>query len=355
MKKLFLSLSALICTLSLLTGCCCPWEPEAKTSHISHRYATAEEGRQLRLNNTNYFDALTQNDIDWKFRQTGKTLDEFKTFAAAQIRDFTDAEKNALDAMITLVETRLDALGVCLRTDEVIFIKTDMEDEGGAGGFTQKNEIYLTSFLVEAAVDILQGNAPYPPEYLEYLSIITPNLIAHELFHTLTRNDARFRQQMYSLIGFTVMDHEIEFGPTVRNLILQNPDVERFDNWAEFTINGQKRRCTLLPVYACSFAEAAATNPDASFFDYMQCVLVPIDAPDTMIPVEQASDFYTVLGHNTDYVIAAEECLADNFGNLVSFGFNGSYSYGYDGVRFVPYQTPQLVHDICETLRNYYN
>ena len=338
-----------------MTGCCCPGEPEAKTSHISHRYASAEEGRQLRLNNTDYFNALTQNDIDWKFRQTGKTVDEFKTFAADQIKDFTEDEKKALDAMIALIEKRLDFLDVCLRTDEIIFIKSDIEDEGGAGGFTHKNEIYLSSFLVEAAVDIMQGNATYPTEYLEYLSLVTPEVIAHELFHTLTHSDARFRQQMYSLIGFTVMDHDIEFGPTVRNLILQNPDVERFDNWAEFTINGQKRRCTLLPVYACSFAEAAATDPNASFFDYMQCVLVPLDAPDTMIPVEQASDFYTVLGHNTDYVIAAEECLADNFGNLVSFGFNGSYSYGYDGVRFVPYQTPQLVHDICETLRNYYN
>lgn len=355
MKTSFISLSVLICTLTLLTGCCCPWSPEAKTSHISHRYASAEEGRKLRLNNTNYFNALTQNDIDWKFRQTGKTLEEFKTFAADQIRDFTEEEMKAIDAMVSLVEVRLDALGVCLRTDEIVFIKTDMEDEGGAGGFTHKNEIYLTSSVVKAVVDALQGNDTYPPEYLEYLSIYTPGLIAHEVFHTLTRNDARFRQQMYSLIGFTVMDHEIAFGPTVRNLILQNPDVERFDNWAEFTINGQKRRCTLLPVYACSFAEAAATNPDASFFDYMQCVLVPLDAPDTMIPVEQASDFYTVLGHNTDYVIAAEECLADNFGNMVAFGLIGSYSYGKDGVRFVPYQTPQLIHNICETLRNYYN
>lgn len=355
MKKLFLSLSALVCTLSLLTECCCPWSPEAKTSHISHRYASAEEGRKLRLNNTNYFNALTQNDIDWKFRQTGKTLEEFKTFAADQIRDFTEEEMKALDAMVSLVEVRLDALGVCLQTDEIIFIKSDMKDEGGAGGFTHKNDIYLSSFLVETLVYALQGNTIYPPDYLEYVSIIVPNIIAHELFHCLTRNDARFRQQMYSLIGFTVMDHEIAFGPTVRNLILQNPDVELFDNWAEFTIDGQKRRCILIPVYECSFAEAAETDPNASFFDHMQCVLVPLDAPDTMIPVEQASDFYTVLGHNTDYVVAAEECMADNFGNMVAFGFNGYYNYVDGQLRFFNYQTPQLVNNICETLRSYYN
>lgn len=355
MKKRLLSLSALFCALSLLTGCFCPCDPEPKTSHISHRYASAEEGRQLRLDNTNYFNALTQNDIDWKFRRTGKTLDDFKTFAAQQIKEFSEEEKKAIDAMITLVEVRLDALGVCLQSDEIIFIKTDMDDEGGAGGYTHKNEIYLSSFVSEALVYALQGKDIYPPEYLEYISTYFPSLLAHELFHCLTRNDARFRQQMYSLIGFTVMDHEVEFGPTVRNLLLQNPDVERFDNWAEFTIHGQKRRCILIPVYACSFAEAAATNPDASFFDYMQCVLVPLDEPDTMIPVEQASDFYTVLGHNTDYVIAAEECMADNFGNLIAFGLIGYYGYVNGGVQFIPYNTPQLIHNICDTVRNYYD
>ena len=355
MKTRLLSIWALLCALFFLTGCCCPWNPDAKTSHIKHRYASAEEGRQLRLNNTDYFNALTQNDIDWKFRCTGKTLDDFRTFAANQIKDFTEEEKQAIDAMVTLIETRFDALGVCLRSDEIIFIKSDTEDEGGAAGFTHKNEIYLTSFFVEALVYALQGKDIYPPEYLEYISRIFPSILAHELFHCLSRNDARFRQQMYSLIGFTVMDHDVAFGPAVRNVLLQNPDVERYDNWAEFTIDGQKRRCILISVYECSFAEAAATDPDATFFNHMRCVLVPLDEPDTMIPVEQASDFYTVLGHNTDYVIAAEECLADNFGNLTAFGFNGYYDFVNDGVQFIPYKTPQLIHDICETLRNHFN
>lgn len=355
MKTLLLSLSVLICTLSFITGCSRPSVPEEKTSHISYRFASAEEGRQLRLNNTNYFNALTQNDIDWKFRCSGKTVAELKTFAADQIQDFTDTEKKAIDAMVSSIETRLDALDIFLRPDEIIFIKSDMQDEGGAGGYTHKNEIYLNSFLVQVLVDVLQGNDTYPPDYLEYISLTAPYLIAHELFHCLSRNDARFRQQMYSLIGSTVMDHEVEFGPAVRNMLIQNPDVERYDNWAEFTINGQKRRCILIPVYECSFAEAAATDPDPSFFNHMQCVLVPLDAPDTMIPIEQASDFYTVLGHNTDYVIAAEECMADNFGFLVAYGFSGHFDYVDGKTQFFTYQTPQLIHNICETLRNYYN
>ena len=346
---------AFICAIPLFTGCQTSTVNE-ETTHISHRYASAEEGRQIFLSNTAFFQSLTQNDIDWKTRCSGKTIEEFRTFSANQILDFTDEEKKALDAMITLIEARLYGLGISLPPmEEVTFIKSTMEDEGGAGGYTLGNSIYLSSFLLEILADLWQGKQAYTPDYDEYISLTAPSLIAHELFHCLSRNDARFRQRLYRLIGFTVMDHEVEFGPTVRNMLMENPDVERYDNWAEFTINGEKRRCILIAVYECSFAEAAATNPDASFFDYSKSVLVPLDDPDTMIPIEQASDLYQVLGHNTDYLIAAEECLADNFGDLIGYGLNGYYTLAEDyTVQFVPYPTPQLIHGIHETMLEFY-
>lgn len=356
MKRILrFALVAFVCATPLFTSCSTV-SPEEEVSHISYRYATAEEGRQIFLSNTAFFQSLTQNDIDWKTRSTGKTIEEFKTFSSSQIQDFTDDEKKALDAMITIVETRLDVLGIGLPPmEEITFIKSTMEDEGGAAGYTLGNTIYLSCFFLEFLADLWQGKQVYTPDYGEYISLIAPGLIAHEIFHCLTRNNASFRQRLYSLIGFTVMDHNVEFGPSVRNMILMNPDVERYDNWAEFTINGEKRRCILVAVYECSYAEAAATNPGASFFDYSKSVLVPLDNPDTMIPIDEASDFYQVVGQNTDYLIAAEECIADNFGNLIGFGFNGYYTLAADyTVHFVPYPTPQLVHDIYQTMLELY-
>ena len=150
------------------------------------------------------------------------------------------------------------------------------------------------------------------------------------------------------------MDHEVEFGPAVRDMILENPDVERYDNWAEFTIDGEKRRCILVAIYESSFAEAAATDPDASFFNHIQPVLVPLDDTNTMIPIDQASDFYQVVGHNTEYVIAAEECIADNFGYMIGSGFNGYYDFLDNKVQFIPYQSPELTRNIYETMRELY-
>ena len=356
MKRILrFALVAFVCATPLFTSCSTV-SPEEEVSHISYRYASAEEGRQIFLSNTSFFQSLTQNDIDWKTRSTGKTIEEFKTFSSSQIQDFTDDEKKALDAVITIVETRLDVLGIGLPPmEEITFIKSTMEDEGGAAGYTLGNSIFLSCFLLESLADLWQGKQVYSPDYGEYISLIAPGLIAHEIFHCLTRNNASFRQRLYSLIGFTVMDHNVEFGPTVRNMILMNPDVERYDNWAEFTINGEKRRCILVAVYECSYAEAAETNPGASFFDYSKSVLVPLDDPDTMIPLDEASDFYQVVGQNTDYLIAAEECIADNFGNLIGFGFNGYYTLAADyTVQFVPYPTPQLVHDIYQTMLELY-
>ena len=352
MKRLFLLLA--IC--SLMTAGCCNNRNDGST-HIRYRYATAEEGRQLRLANTAYIDGTNQNNIDWKLRCSGKTLDDYKAIAAAQIVDFTDEEKQAVDATMAYIEARFDELGINLRyDDEIVFIKTNMKDEGeAAGGYTLQNQIYLHQNTIEGIVDAWKGNPALAPGYLEYCTYYSHAIVAHELFHCLTRNDAAFREQMYRLIGFTVMDHEIEFGPTVREMLLHNPDVERYDNWAEFTIDGQKRRCILISVYRCNFAEAVATNPDAAFFDYLDSVLVPLDEPDTMIPIAQASDFYDIVGHNTNYILAAEEDLAENFSYMISDGFYGLHDYWNDKFDFIPYKTPQLIRNICSTLQSYYN
>lgn len=356
-KKSLFALLALICVTSLFTSCSASRleEEVIEVSYINYRYASAEEGRQFVLSNTAYFNSLTQNDIDWKFRCTGKTIDEFKAFSAGQIQDFTDDEKKAIDAMITLVEARLSGMGLGFPPmEEVTFIKSTMEEEGGAGGYTHGNSIFLSASFLQMITTLWQGKQYYTPDYDEYCYLYAPALIAHELFHCMSRNNARFRQRLYDLIGFTVMDHNVEFGPTVRNLIIANPDVERYDNWAEFTIGGKKRRCILVVIYESGFAEAAATDPGASFFNHMQSVLVPLDEPDTMIPIEQVSDFYQVVGHNTDYVIAAEECIADNFGFLIGYGFNGHYDFVDNKIQFVPYQSPQLIQNIHKTMLELY-
>ena len=40
---------------------------------IPHRFASAQEGREIMLSNTEYYDNMTQNDIDYRMQKSGAT------------------------------------------------------------------------------------------------------------------------------------------------------------------------------------------------------------------------------------------------------------------------------------------
>lgn len=315
-------------------------DPEEKTSKINYHFATLAEGQQLLAANSEFYNSLNQNNIDWRMRKTGASLNELKAYAQTCVRDFSDEEKAAIARAITSIETTLNDMGASLPfPEDIAFVKTTMEEEQGAGAYTHKTEIYICDRILQFGIP-KEGDSEAAAEtkrlYFNYV-------IAHELFHCLTRNSLTFRSQMYSLIGFTVTGIDFVFSPDIQNSILVNPDVEHIDNYAEFTINGEKRNCELLVFYTKTWEEAYAEVGDAaSFFDFQEVVLVPIDALDTYYPFEEASDFWDVVGRNTNYVIAPEECMADNFGYALSYGLDGK-----------EYQTPELISNILNALRNY--
>ena len=320
---------------------------------IPYRFASREEGVRLRMGNTAYFEAQTLREMEWKLERPDVSPAYFRAVAEVQIQEFTPDEKKAVDATMDFIEERMSMLGIRPPFhEEIIFVKSEMKDEGHAAGYTQKNQIYLGSLCLERTVRAFLKDPEYRADYAEFRLFVFRELVSHEMFHCLTRGDALFRRRMYGLIGFTVADQEIEFGPLVREAILHNPDVEQYDDSAEFTIGGRKRRCILLATLSQSYADAVAENCCANFFDYAQAVLVPLDQPDTMIPLEDATDFYDVVGHNTDYVLSSEECLAENFSALVTYGTEGRYDSMDKTV--TPYETPQLIMDMLDTLRRYY-
>ena len=345
----------MICLPMAFTSCQKDDGQTSTTAHLRYHFASQEEGRQLKMANTAYFDCLNQNDLDWKTWHSGATLAEYKAFAEEQIVGFTEEEKQVINSAMDFVESRCAELGIQLPLhDEIVFIKSNMADEGYAGGYTHKNEIYLDAYFLGLAVRASQGE--FSDMDREYFLHFTHELVAHEIFHVLTRGDAQFRQRMYGLVGFTVMDHEVEFGPAVRGVLESNPDVERYDNYAEFTIGGVKRPCILTAVYTSSYAEAVVIDSEANFFNYTEGVLIPLDEPNTMIPIEQATDFYDIMGYNSNYLLAAEEYLADNFSYLVAYGLDGRYDFDRDQdcLVFIPYPTPQLISSIHNMLTQYY-
>jgi len=312
-------------------------EAAQPTQQIHYTLASKAEGVTELMSNEQYYNSLNQNDLDWRLHKTGATLDELKAFASAQVIDFTDEQKAAIRKGISTIEERLAALKIRLPfPKDITYVCTTAKEEGGAMAYTHKTAIYLgTSFFKQTA------NLDDPKTYNSFLKTMT-----HELFHCLTRNDADFRRTMYSLIGFTVMEQDLALKGENKTMLLTNPDVEHIDNYAEFTINGEKRKCELIVLYTKTWAEAAATAEDPSeltFFRYFRQVLVPIDATDTNYDIDQAPDFWDRVGRNTTYVFAPEECLADNFAFAIVNGLNGK-----------EYQSPDLIRNIINTLQQKY-
>ncbi len=87
----------LLCGCTVLASCQIDEKDNpAKPVVINYHCATLSEGQQLLLGNSEYYNSLTQNDIDWRMRKTGATLDELKAMAKASERGFSDAEKTGI-------------------------------------------------------------------------------------------------------------------------------------------------------------------------------------------------------------------------------------------------------------------
>jgi hypothetical protein len=200
------------------------------------------------------------------------------------------------------LNSHIKALNLSLSLpQEIRILKTTMAEEGGAGGYTRMDYI-----VVEEQI------AHMKPQQVSYL-------LAHELFHVLTRNHPDFREKMYRLIGFSIAPEEFEVPADLRDVLISNPDVNRFDSYARFRIKGVDRPCAML-IYANKPYEGG------SFFNYLTIGLMPLkdgkaeqqDGKTVIYGIKDAENFFDLVGRNTDYIINPEEILAENFAFLLT-------------------------------------
>jgi hypothetical protein len=116
---------------------------------IKIRFASKEEAQKLILGNTQYYNRLSQMDIDWRARKADATLDELIAFAQEQVSDFTENNMDVVMQCMSFIERQLDLLGCQLPVpDEIIFVKTNMKDESNASAYTTRNLIFLNESLL---------------------------------------------------------------------------------------------------------------------------------------------------------------------------------------------------------------
>ena len=292
---------------------------------FSYRFADREEAAELLLGNRAYYENLSQNDLNFRMQKLDATLEELEAFAAEQTLDFTEAEKAAIDKAMQEVEEICRTRGYVLPpTEGIVFAKTTMLEECGAGAYTHGTQIYMGESYMNVAVS-----------GVEDLEQVFREMVIHELFHCLTRNHPDFRADMYGILGFTVVGEDYDFPQAIRDVIISNPDVEHHNSYAAFDIDGEQRDCAVIFTTTQPFEK-----PGDSFFNGMVTGLVPVDDLGTMYTSEDAANFRDVFGNNTDYVIDPEETLADNFSYTLLYGPDGR-----------EYKTPGIIEAIDAYLK----
>lgn len=275
------------------------WAQSNKFANSVFRFATRAEAQMLITELDDYTRNWNQFDIDVRLQKPQGRKSALLQFAMDQTLNWSDEEKARISKTMKSLDTEIKKQKYNLDfPKEIVFVKTTQKEEGNAEAYTRMNWIAIGEEALKSSSDT----------DLKYL-------VAHELFHLLTRQNANFKKDMYQIIGFEVAEKEILFPSDLAEIRISNPDISRYDSYGTFTIGGQKQYCTMV-IYTDK------PYNGNTLFDYMKIGLVPLNGE--FIPVQksgktiiysldEAEDFYTQVGKNTSYVINPEEIMADNF------------------------------------------
>jgi len=312
----------LIIFLFVFSGC-------GKKSTITYNYLSAEESVEVLRSVDYYYDSLSPKMLEFLCQKKGATVEEYREFSTKQTLDYTEAEKEIIDKSMARIMKTIEENGYELpKNANISFAKTTMEEGLGAAGYTHETTVFLAQNLMDYIAK--NADADRANKYFD-------EVVSHEIFHCLTRNNPDFRKDMYSIINFTIKENDFDIPQEIREEMVGNPDVRHHDSYATFTINGEKKDC-----YLVFLTDNTFENPGDKFFDGMYTGLVDIN-DGTLYRHTDASDFYDVLGYNTDYCEDPEECMATNFSYAIVYGINGINNAGY--------KSPEIIDSVIEYLR----
>ena len=240
------------------------------------------------------------------------SLKEFLDFAADAGRDWTALEKTN---WTEVVDKLSDAMGgLNLRMPTIDLVKTSGEEELGAAGYTRRNAIMLSQ-----SVTALPTTDPRRAYFL----------LAHEVFHVLSRTDPLLRDDLYALLGFKNVDG-FEYPAELEDRRLSNPDA--FEYLHTLTVQSGSESVDVMPVIQ-SLLPLNEVIQLPNFFDALDIVLLSVDAGTGEALRDGNGDlikynfgntnWIPLMLRNSSFIIHPEEILADNFATLMEWRSDG--------------------------------
>lgn len=263
------------------------------------QFASIEKAISLLNTEDAYTNGWSQFDIDARVQKSNSTKDEQFKNINANVSAWTDEEIEKINKRLVAIDKVINKNGYHLNLpSEIYLIKSTMKDEGGADGYTRANCIVLKDDIMSLTKEQLQ------------------DIIIHEVFHVLTRHDSIIRKDLYSIIGFHIMN-EVAYPENIKDFKISNPDAAKKDSYITIKKDGKDVDCMMI-----LYSDKPYTS--GSFFEYLKIGLLKLkgkttkeidysDGIATIYTFKDVSGFFTQIGKNTPYLLDPEEILAENF------------------------------------------
>lgn len=287
-------------------------------------FASVEDARQILSAQDDYVARLSPFDRAVRMRTERDVLErEYLDFLAAAALPWTDAEQKAVLAAWREVLPNAQRLGLPVPA-RVVLVKSSGREESDAP-HTRANAIVLPAAFLSVAPRTLQ------------------HVVAHELFHVVSRANPGLAAPLYALIGFHYCG-EIEVPAAFATRRITNPDAPRNNYCVQVRVAGEPTWVVPILYSKTPFLRGRG----GGVFDYLQLGFLRVTRPadgrapwprrdDTVLTLYSLAGYQEQVGKNTGEVIHPEEIIADNVARLLT------------GDRKVP--TPDLLARIEAKLR----
>ncbi len=311
--------------LAFLLTLCCAANLSARTTYFPFGKTTialldSAEAAAVSKQPDAYTAEHTPFDLAVRLGGEGFKERDYLAASAKNVRNWPQKEATAIRAAFAEIHKKAEADHLALHVpDTVKFIKTTAAEEFGAEGWTRGNRIMLHT---EAQP-------------------ISTHLVAHELWHVISRYNADLRNEAYAVFGFKPCNNVV-YKPAMHNRIITNPDCPFIAHYITIKDkNGTKHDGALM------FYSKADFKPGHNFMqDYADIGLLEITGDDghktpllkdgepVVLELETMPDLFAQVGKNTEYLLHIEEVAAEHFSALMT-GKKLSQMQYVEGVRKV--------------------
>lgn len=235
-------------------------------------------------------------------RTTDLTETAYLNLAAKNMRNWNAEELAALRKSMTALADSATAMKLRLPLpDTLVICKTRGEEELGAEGYTRGNRIMLHASLDE----------------------LTPALLAHELWHVISRLNQPARDRAYAGFGFRPCNR-VDYKPAFGGRVISNPDCPFIEHYLRMNVAGKDEDVAIVLYSRSPFVKGGG------LMDYVAVKLLQLEGSESNKKVVlsdgkpvvhgfgERPDFFKQVGRNTPYMLHIEELTAEHFSALMT-------------------------------------